>query len=332
MKLFLVIFLFIFTLGICSVSAESIYSLIQNGNLDEARDSLSHRSSAVNRNGNDLYFLSLLEESADKSAQLMEAAMRASVSPIYLQDIYYRLAHYYLLKEDFRMLQSTVNDYLVKWENGRYRSEMFRFKVYFEENKKNYNSAIKEIDRYLLEYPKGDDNQFGMIDKARIMNRFEKPVAANKLLKELSREKKGPGVPLALYALAENAIRDKRTDDAVFYYNINRDGFPHSVGLDATIDKLSDMSTAGDRDNKAEKYTGTFYSVQVGVFSTNENAQRFSQSFKTYNKQIDIKTKTISDKKYYVVFVGKFTTYNSAFTFKETLESKHNEAFQVIAR
>ena len=324
MKTRISLFVILSFISASSVFAEDLFSLIQNGKIEEARDSLSHRSSAVNRNGNDLYFLSMLEESADKSAQFMEAALRASVSPIYLQDIYYRLAHYYLLKEDFRMLQNTINDYLTKWENGKYRSEMFRFRVYFEENKKNYNSAIKEIDRYLLQYTKGDENQFGLIDKARIMNTFDKPVAASKLLRDLSREKNGAGVPIALYALAENAIRDKRTDDAVFYYNINRDGFPHAVGLDATIDKLSGMSTSGDTNSKAEKYTGTFYSVQVGVFSTNDNAQRFSKSFKTYNQQIDIKTKTISDKKYFVVFVGNFSTYNSAFTFKETLEKKHN--------
>ncbi len=312
--------------------AENVYSLIKQGRLAEAKDSLSQRSSALNRNGDDLFFLSMLDESADKSAQLMEASLRASVSASFRQEIYFRLAHYYFIKRDFRLLKKTVDDYLSKWENGKYRSEMFRFRVYFEENKKNFNSAIKEIDRYLMEYTRDDNYQYGLIDKARIMYRYRKFVGANKLLRNLSREKSGPGVPLALYALATDAIKNKKTDDAVFFYNIHRDGFPHSIGLDATIDKLSGMTTSGDRDNRAEEYSGTFYSVQVGVFSSKSNANNFSKSFKTYNKKIDIKSKKISDKKYYVVFVGHFSTYNLAYNFKETLESKHREVFQVIAR
>lgn len=329
-----ILFLAFLILSVCcfSVSAENIYSLIKKGKLDEAKDSLSLRSSAVNRDGDDLYFLSMLEESADKSAQLMEAALRASVSASFRQEIYYRLAHYYFIKGDSRLLKKTVDLYLLHWENGKYRSDMLRLRVSFEENKKNYNSAIKEIDRYLMEYSKGDKYQYGLIDKARVMHRYNKNVAAHKILRSLAREKSGPGVPMALYALASTAIQNKKTDDAVFYYNIQRDGFPHSIGLDATIDKMSGMATSSDNDNKAEQLTDTYYSVQVGVFASHSNAKKFSKSFKTYNKKIDINTKKISDKKYYVVFVGHFTTYNSAYTFKETLESKHNEVFQVIAR
>ncbi len=315
-----------------SICAKNVYSLIKQGKIAEAKDSLSNRASALNRNGNDLYFLSMLEESADKSAQLINAALRASVSATYQQEIYYRLAQYYFIKEDYRLLQNTVNEYLQKWENGKFRADMFRFRIYFEENKKNFNSAIREIDRYLLEYTKGDRQQYGMIDKARIMQRYNKKVGANKILRTLSRKKSGPGVPMALYTLASVAIKTKKTDDAVFYYNIQREGYPSSVGLDATIDKMTGMATSGDNDSRAEQLTDTYYSVQVGVFSSNSNAKKFSKSFKTYNKKIDIKSKKISDKKYYVVFVGRFKTYNSAYTFKETLESKHNEVFQVIAR
>ncbi len=328
------LFLTFIIIFVCSfsVSADNIYTLIKKGKIEEAKDSLSLRSSAVNRDGDDLYFLSMLEESAGKSAQLMEAALRASVSASFRQDIYYRLAHYYFIKEDMRLLKKTVDTYLLQWENGRYRSEMFRFRIYFEEDKKNYNSAIREIDRYLMEYSKGDKNQYGLIDKARVMRRYNKNVAADKILRLLSRKKSGPGVPMSLYALASSAIKNKKTDDAVFYYNIQRDGFPHSIGLDATIDKMTGMAVSSDKDNRAEKLTDTFYSVQVGVFSSHSNAKKFSKSFKTYHKKIDIKTKKISDKKYYVVFVGHFSTYNSAYNFKETLESKHKEVFQVIAR
>ncbi len=47
----------------------------------------------------------------------------------------------------------------------------------------------------------------------------------------------------------QDAIERKNTDDAVFYYNILRDRYVSSVGLDALIERLSDMSTPEVNDN-----------------------------------------------------------------------------------
>ena len=50
-------------------------------------------------------------------------------------------------------------------------------------------------------------------------------------------------------------------------------------------------------DNTAEKLTGTFYSVKVGVFSSPENARRHAETFKQHNQPVDIVSKDISGKK-----------------------------------
>ncbi len=132
--------------------------------------------------------------------------------------------------------------------------------------------------------------------------------------------------------LADDVIKRSRTDDAVFYYNLCREAYPSAIGLDATIEKMSGMSASGDKENRAEARTGTFYSIQVGVFSSKSNAKKRANEFKKYDKKVDIKSKKISDKNYNVVYVGHFTSYNSALTFKKMLESKYNETFQVKAR
>lgn len=315
-----------------TATAENIYSLIKTGKIEEAKSQLSQLSSAQNRDGDILFFQSLLTESGDESAQMMEAALKAGVSATFRQEIYFHLVHYYFFIGDDFKLNKFVNEYRTKWENGKYRSEMIRFSILLDEHDKKYNDAIRQADRYLMEYTSEPENQFGQIDKARIMERFNKSVAAYNLLRTLSKENSGPCVSMALYMLAFTAIENKRTDDAVFYYNLCREGYPSAVGLDATIERMTGMSTSGDRDNKAEQRTGTTYSIQVGVFSTKDNAERFSEDFKKFGKTVEIDNKRISDKNYYVVYVGDFSSYNAALTFKKMLESNFDEAFQVKVR
>ena len=312
--------------------ADIIYSLIARGDLAEARDSLSSASTALLRDGNHLFYLSLLEPNADKSAQLMEAALNASVSAAYREEIYFRLAQYYFLQGDLKKLEQTVIDYRALWEAGKYRGEMFRISVLVDETVQAHESAVRQADRYLLEYSEGHPAQWGIIDKARVMQGYNKPIGAHKLLRKLSREKSGPGVPQALYMLASGSVESKRTDDAVFYYNILREGYPNAVGLDALVEKMADLSAPDTDDAAAEKLTGTFYSVQIGVFSKKENAKRQAKIFSRYDQKVDIKTKTISNKKYRVVYIGRFQTYDAALKFKKMLEASHKEVFQVVAR
>jgi len=330
-KRLLLIILVILALSIMG-RADTIYSLITRGDLDRARDSLSNTSTASLRDGNRLFYLSLLETSADKSAQLMEAALNTSISAAYREEIYFRLAQYYFLRGDLKKLERIVSDYRALWEAGKYRGEMLRMSSLVDETFKAYESAVRQVDRYLLEYSEGDEAQWGIIDKARVMLGFKKHIGAIKLLRRLSREKDGPGVPQALYLLAVGAVNNKRTDDAVFYYNILREEYPAAVGLDALIEKMVGMSSPDADDAEAEERTGTFYSVQVGVFSKKENAKRQAKIFSRYDHKVDIKTKKISNKEYRVVYVGRFQTYEAALKFKKMLEANHNEVFQVVAR
>ncbi len=328
-KLSLILSLTILLL-IHAARADNIFSLIRDGKLDEAADSLSDVTTASTRDGNRLFYRSLLEGDAEKSAQFMEAALKGSVAPIYRQEIYYRLAMYYLLKEDYQRLSQFVSEYRAYWENGKYRSEMQRFSVLLDERQGAFDVAVKQTDRYLLEYSSGDASQWGMVDKARVMRRYDKDVGAHNMLRKLSREKSGPGVPLALYMLANEAIDQKNTDDAVFYYNLLREGYPTAVGLDALMEKMEGLSSS--HDSRAEKLTGTFYSVQVGVFSVKDNANTQADIFKQYNQKVEIKQKKISDVKYHVVYVGRYTSYEEARKFKTMLETNHKEAYQVVAR
>lgn len=309
-----------------------IYQLILEGRLGDARQQLSERATASTRDGNTLFYLSLLESDADEAAKLMEAALRASVATRHLEEIYFRLAQYYYLTAKNDKLETILAQYLTRWETGKYHADMLRLSILLDETVGGYESALRQCDRYLVTYTGTEDQQRGQIDKARIMIANKKSVGSSKTLRQLSRADEGEGIPAALYLLGSEAAARNRADDAVFYYNLLREGFPTAVGLDALIHKLSTVSSDDASDGTAEKLTGTYYSVKVGVFSNKNNANNHADTFKRYDRPVEVKTKTISGKEYRVVYVGRFQKYEDAVRFKLQLESAHNEVFQVVTR
>ena len=332
MKTIIVIALLMITIGISDVRSENIYSLIMEGRVQEAEDSLSRMTTAATRDGDVLFFRSLLEPDAEASARMMEAALKSSVSFSYRQEIYYRLAQYYLITANYSRLSEIVNEYRIRWESGRYEREMIRFSVFIDELSGDYESALRQADRYQVRFSDGEAAQWGRLDRARILKADGREIGSQKLLRELSREKDGLGVPQSLYLLTLDAVERKRTEDAVFYYNLLREGYPLAIGLDALIDRIGSISGGYEQSNAAEKLTGTYYSIKVGVFSSRSNARKQGDLFKGYDRKIDYGEKNISGKKYHVVYVGRFSSYSEAYDFKTSLEATHGEVYQVVAR
>ena len=317
---------------VSSAQAETIYTLILKGRLDEARDSLSMLSSAATRDGNTLFYQSLLEPNADQAVRLMKAALNATLQSRHREEIMYRLAQYYLLRDNFGELSRLVADYQSLWETGRYTAAMRRLSVLVDELQQGHESALRQCDRFLVRYTDRDDQHWGLIDKARILAGYGKRIGAEETLRQLSRARKGVGVSPALYLLSRDAIARNRADDAIFYYSILREGYPSAVGIDYLMTGLGDMSSRTSPDNRAEKLTGTYYSIKVGVFSEPGNARRQANKFRGYDKRVEIKTRNISGRKYRVVYVGRFDDYEEAVRFRLRLEDTHQEAYQVVAR
>lgn len=321
--------------AICScrpAAAADVYELIAEGRIREAADSLARYTTASTRDGNILFLQALIEPNAVKSAQLMEAALKADLKLDYREEALFRLGQFYLVNGQFLDMARVVNEYRTRWESGRYDLQMRRLSILADEKSRQYDRALDQIDKYLVRNPDGDANQWGEIDKARVMMLSNKRIGAVKMLRSLSRKSSGPGVSQALYLLATDALANKQYDDAVFFYNLLREAYPSSVGLDALVERLGDISAPVVNDNTAEKLTGTYYSVKVGVFSDKDNARRQKDIFKSYGKPIDIQSKGISGKTYHVVYVGQFSSYTDAVLFKETLEANHSEVYQVVAR
>ncbi len=317
---------------VTSVPADTVYTLILKGRLEEARDSLSARASAATRDGNTMFCQSLLEPDADQAVRLMEAARNTTLLSQHREEISYRLAQYYMLRGEYTEVSELVTEYQSLWESGKHDAEMRRISVLVDELQDSHESALRQCDRYLVRYTDRDLQQRGLIDKARILGGHGKRIGANETLRQISRSRKGVGVAQALYLLCQDAIDRKRADDAIFFYNILREGYPSAVGIDHLMTGLGDMSSQTASDNRAEKLTGTYYTVKVGVFSEPGNARHQADKFRGYDKKVEIKTKKISGRKYRVVYVGHFDDYDEALRFRLQLEETHQEAYQVVAQ
>jgi tetratricopeptide (TPR) repeat protein len=317
---------------ICNFAiASNVIELINEGKIDQARQVIAEASTAARRDGTLLYYQALLESDGNKSLRFHDAAFKADMEPQFLERSTYLRALYHLADGNYEKLASTAEAYLQFWKNGQFRAEILRLAT-LAFKKQGRTGKADGYRKYLtMEYAGSRIGKIGKLDEA--INLYEKKeyIDAQKICRRLSNTKYDEVVPSALFLLSDYSIEQKRIDDAILYYNVLKETYPNAVGLDDLVSKLGRFYRATD-DNRAEQLTGTVYSVQIGVFSIKDNADKLAKRMKQYGEKVEIGRKTISDTKYYVVYVGRYQSSEEAMAFKSRLELSEKEAFQVVAR
>jgi tetratricopeptide (TPR) repeat protein len=327
-----IIFIVFIQLIACQVmAATDVLKLIDEGKIDEARRVIAESSTASYRDGTLLYYQALLEPDGKKSMQFHDAAFKANMESRFLEHSTYLRALYYLADRDYEKLGTTAEAYLQYWKDGKYRTEILRLAALALKKQKEVIKANNFRERLIKEFAGRPAGKEGELDEAVRLYEKKDYIAAQNICRGLSNSKYDNVVPPALYLLSNYAIVQKRTDDAILYYNVLKETYPEAIGLDDLAESLGRLYKVS-ADNKAEKMTGTVYSVQVGVFSVKDNAEKLADRMKQYGEKVEVTNKIISDKKYYVVFVGRFQSSEQAMNFKSRLEASEREAFQVIAR
>ncbi len=325
----------IFLLGLIilfsSVSASPIDDMIKKGRIEEARQEIARLSTASLRDGNLLHFQALIEEDGESSFQFLEAAIGAGLSPEFLEENTFMMALFYMVEGYYKKLETTASAYLQWWENGRYRSDMLRLDAFANLRNDKKELANRLLGNLINENEGTATGAIGLLDRAAVLYDKEAYIQAQNICRRLANTRFDNVIAPALYMLSYYAIEQNRIDDAILYYNLLKEGYPHAIGLDDLVDKFTGIESK-NKNQTAEEITGTFYSVQVGVFSVRDNAKTLSRSMKKYGKKVEVKEKKISEKNYFVVYVGRFKSTDDAIAFKTILEKSENEAFQVVAR
>lgn len=324
-------FLFFFFILSGNSGASKIGDLIEKGKIDEAHQEIDRLSTAVRREGNLLYFQALLEQDGAASNKFLEAAIKAGLSPEYLEQDTYLTALFYMAEGIYERLETRAAAYLQRWENGLYRAEMLRLQALANEINGREERADRLLNNLIEENDNSREGAIGRLDRARTLYEKKKYIEAQNICRRLANTQYDEVIAPALYMLSYYSIEQKRIDDAILYYNLLKEGYPEAIGLDDLVDRFTQIDSRS-QDRTAEEITGMFYSIQVGVFSVKGNANSLAKDMKKYGEKVEVNEKVISEKKYYVVYVGRFKSTNEAVVFKERLESSENEAFQVVAR
>ena len=88
----------------------------------------------------------------------------------------------------------------------------------------------------------------------------------------------------------------------------------------------------GEKVKPSPSSEGGTFAVQVGAFSTAENANRQKNFFRNSGKPVEILNKVKSGKSFYLVWMGNFKNYEEARKFRSELKSRYNIEPIVVER
>lgn len=308
-----------------------IMALINEGRLEEARRAIKESSATIGESGSLLLAKGMLEENGPNSFRLLEAASQAGLSDEPAGEVCYRTALYFQATENYRSLADSADAYLKRWAKGRYRNEMMRLAAMAKQKGGEREQADILRERLIKENGENRIGALGRLDKMGQLLAERKFAEADKLGKKLMASPIDEASIPSMYMAAVSFLDRGKDDNALFQYNLLREEYPNAIGLGDLEDKFGNMEKQTD-DEEAEQMTGTVYSVQVGVFSVKANADKIAARMKKFGQGVEIGEKSISGKKYYVVFAGRFRSSERAMAFKGNLEQSEQETYQVVAR
>lgn len=134
--------------------------------------------------------------------------------------------------------------------------------------------------------------------------------------------------PLALAGMSHAFEASGEKDKAILYMNLYKERFPGGIEMESQI-QTEEIIPRKDP-GTAEKLTGTKYSVQIGVFANQENADKVMQKLKSRGYDPEQSYKTIQNKKYFVIQVGVFDSMSEAQKLREKLEREEGEVYRIV--
>jgi tetratricopeptide (TPR) repeat protein len=189
--------------------------------------------------------------------------------------------------------------------------------------------ALKSL-KYILElYPASAWAAWAQLGTAEI---YFSQGSFNKSIKEYNKViDKYAGTetfPLALAGMSRAFEASGEKDKAVLYLNLYKERFPGGIEVESQI-QTEEVNPRKDP-GTAEKLTGTKYSVQIGVFANQENADKVMKRLKSRGYSPEQSFKTIQNKKYYVIQIGVFNSLSEAQKLREKLEREEGEVYRIV--
>jgi len=158
----------------------------------------------------------------------------------------------------------------------------------------------------------------------------------------------GPQAVKIFQSVVDNFPRSEWADDALYrtyqyYYSIGlyktagrkyeklRQSYPNSPYLVHEVPRSVDREADADEKLGAGSEGSTF-AVQVGAFSTVENANKQKRFFHNVGYPVEILNKVKRGKSYYLVWIGSFNSYDEARKFGSEMKRRYKIEPIVVER
>ncbi|MBD3232409.1 MAG: tetratricopeptide repeat protein [candidate division Zixibacteria bacterium] len=309
--------------------------LLMAGKIEEANQLLS------NSDGNNLseetkeYYKGVLEFNGKLSADFLRESLRGdkdfterSLSVLRLAQYYYSIGFYV-----------TCVNYLEEFEqnglNSKYIDQILWLRGFANMNAGRYEEAKSDFSRLIDSYPSSDMTLWGFLGIGYCYYKEGDLSSAIKSFERVKDTDTHPAFPQSLLALStcyKQIGNSRRTEHYLDIYNRKYPGsFIPDMDLAAEPMMQFDIPLQ-QSDMDAEELVQALYFIQVGSFSSRQNAQRMMNRLeqKGYNSTREAFYE--NRKIFYRILVGPYTNRGEARKHEKKLESSEGDDFIIILR
>jgi len=299
-------------------------TLVDQGKIEEARDALAEETTTGFESA---FAEARLSQSGAESISALKRVL-ATAKGAAKERVFLLLARAFQAAADRQRLASTITDYIAAFPRGELRPAMDRLSLYNSEVSGDTGVVRRRIEKLAKDATSESMSAWAGFTRARIGIRSKKTAPSSReSLRAISGQPTGDYVAPALYLLALDDAATGELDRATLNYSILREMYPHAVGIEDLIDKIS-KSVGSQKKKRAE----SFYSVQAGVFSTKAAANRQRGLFKKQRDKSEVVKARIEGGERFIVYIGQYDTWAKANAARLNLQRVYNELFLVVAR
>ncbi|MCJ7508646.1 MAG: SPOR domain-containing protein [candidate division Zixibacteria bacterium] len=327
------ILLFLLHIPAYSQIPPQIADYFEQGDFYQAKGILEEYLTSYPNDKEALLYLAQLEPEGTRSMAYFENILNLPKGFDQEDRILLGLCQYNFSKEDYLISIDLADRFEAKFKRSPYYPEILWL---FASSLLANGEAEKAQEKYQLLSNFPDDNwrslgSLGNADCFFASGKF--PLAVDEYKKLIDEFENSDIVSLALIQISNCYAEMGNKDKAILYYNLYKEKSPYGIGMEENTKNLVKPQEAKKGDSgKAERMVSARYTIQLGVFGVKENADGVYSKFKAEGYKMRMFDKIINQKKYYIVQLGDFVSYEEAQKLREKLEKETGESYRIILR